>query len=826
MKNLLYDVRYSFRLMMKNVWFTILVVIILAVGIGANGAIFSAINSVLMRPLPYAEPERLVAISTNLPSSGTFQASSSSAEYLHLRNHGKSFSGVAGFSSPISYNLSGVAEPERIQSIYVTENFFSVLGAQPLLGRTFVEQDQNPGLTTLAVISHGLWTRRFGADPAAVGKTVLLDTEPFTVVGVMPPGFRHPTPLASLDVEVWVAAGFVGPPFEPPAVENRMMRLIGRLRPGVPVEQARAEMEALGGQLQAQYPDRYPADSGFNLDMRTLHESVVGDFRPVFLILLATVTIVLLIACTNIANLLLSKANARKGEMAIRAALGASRSRLIRQLLTESFMLSLLGAAVGLLLTVQLTQLLSALGQQYIPGLADASLDWRVLAYTLLVSVVTAILFGVAPALQISSPKVNEALKDGTRGSTGGVRHGKASSLLVVMEFSLALLLLVGAGLLLKSFWQLREVELGFNPDNLLTMQIALPFPTNLEGARYGAPAQRAAFYRQLLERLHALPDVESAAIVTALPMTAPPLMSQRNYPVITIRGREVKSSADLAKAEWHLVSPEYFHTIGARILRGRGVSEEDRIDAPPRVVVNQAFAQKYFGSDEAVGKYLKIGDETMGSPWMEIIGVLANFKNEGMDRDTIPELYVPYQQLPEANMSLVVRTAGAPENMTRAVVGAVRSVDPDQPVFQVRTMNEIMNSSLGVRNFSTVLLGVFAAVAIFLAAIGIYGVMSYYVTQRSREIGIRMALGAQQGDILRLILLRGLILSAIGISVGVLLALTATRLMSSLLYSVAPLDPAIFAAAAATLLGVGLAACWLPATRATRVNPVATLRG
>lgn len=829
MENLRFDLHYTFRLISKNIWFTVLVVLILAVGIGANAAVFSAVNSVLLRPLLYADPDRLIAVAANLSKMGIYLASSSSAEYLHLRENSKSFSEIGAYSSPISYNLSGVEEPERIESMYVTENFFSVLGVRPQLGRTFEPQDQNPGLTTLAVISHGLWTRRFGADPQTVGKVIRLDSDAFTIIGVMPPSFRHPTPLASLNVEVWIAAGFVAPPFEPPGRGSRMIRLIGRLKPQGDLEQARAEMKLLGSQLQAQYPDRYPPDSGFSLDLRPLQQRIVGDFRPVFLILMITVSFVLLIACTNVANLLLARANVRQREMAIRTALGASRGRLIRQLLTESIVLSLLGGAVGLLVTYWFSSFLTRMGQMYVPGITETRIDWRVLLFTLIVSCVTAILFGLAPSLQISKPQVNEMLKEGPRGSTGGVRRGKASALLVVTEFALALVLLIGAGLLVKSFWNLQKVDLGFNPDNLLTMQIALAIPNNLQGARYGTAEQRANFYKQLLERLRATPGVKSAGIVTALPMSAPPLLSQKNYPVITIRGREVRNPSDVAKTEWHLVSPEYFRTMGIPLLRGQGITELDGANASFRVVINEALAQRYFSNEEPIGKFLKLGPESSDAPWFEVIGVLSNFRNEGLDTKTVPEMYVPYYQLPEPSMSLVVRTAGDPASMAPAVIGAVRSIDRDQPVFQVRTMQDIMASSVGIRSFSTTLLGIFAIVALFLAGIGIYGVMSYSVTQRVHEIGIRMALGAQQSDILKLILLRGLLLAVIGCSIGVMVALLAglavTRLISGFLYGVTTLDPITFVLAAAILIGIGLIASCIPAFRATKVNPVVALR-
>lgn len=829
MKNLLADLRYTLRLIMKNLWFIVMVVIILAIGIGANAAVFSAVNSVLLRPLPYADSDRLIAITANLSNMGIHQASSSSVEYLYLREHSKTFSEISGYSSPISYNLSEVEEPERIQAMYVTDNFFSVMGVPPVLGRGFGPQDSNPGLTTLAVISHGLWTRRFASDPQIVGKIVRLDSEPFTIIGVMPASFRHPTQLASLNVEVWIAAGFVAPPFDPPSSESRMMRLVGRLKPETDLEQARAEMKVLGSQLQAQYPDRYPAASGFSIDVRPLQEHITGDFRPLFIILLIMVSLVLLIACSNVANLLLARANVRHREMAIRTALGASRGRLIRQLLTESTVLSLLGGTFGLLITYWFSNFLSRMGEKYVPGIAGTRIDWRVLIFTLIVSCVTAILFGLAPALQISKPQVNEMLKEGPRGSTGGVRRVRTSALLVITEFALALVLLIGAGLLVKSFWNMQKVDLGFNPDNLLTMQIALTIPNNLQGARYGTPEQRANFFKQLLERLRSTPGVKSAGIVTALPMSAPPLPGQKNYPVITIRGREIKDPSDVAKAEWHLVSADYFRTMGIPLARGQGIAESDGLNTPWRVVINEALSQRYFPNEDPIGRFLKLGGESSEAPWMEIIGVAGNFRNEGLDTKTIPEMYVPYFQIPEAMMSLVVRTDGDPASMTPAIIGAVRSVDPEQPVFQVRTMKDIMASSVGIRSFSTTLLGIFAIVALFLAGIGIYGVMSYSVMQRAHEIGIRMALGAKQSDIVKLILLRGLLLAVIGSSIGViavvLMGLAVTPLISSFLYEVAILDPITFVLAAILLVGIGLAASCIPAFRATKLNPVVALR-
>lgn len=827
-KNLLLDLHYALRLMRKDASLTATIVAILALGIGATVAIFSTMNSVLLRPLPYADPDRLVALATNLPGMGTHQALSSAAEYLHLRENSRTLSGVAGFSSPGSYNLSGVEDPERIQAILVTENFFSVMGVPPQLGRTHQPQDENPGVTTLAVISHSLWTRRFGADPEIIGQTVRLDANPFTIIGVMPASFRHPTPLASLNVEIWVAAGFTGTPFAPPSRENRNMWLLGRLAPQSSLEDARVEMKVLAHDLQAQYPERYPPDSGFNLDVRSLRERISGNFRPIFAMALVTVTFVLLIACTNVANLLLSRSNVRPREMAIRATLGASRQRLCRQLLTESLVLSLLGSALGLAIAWWFAKFLSGLGQLYVPGIADVQIDWHVLAFTLAVSVITAMLFGLAPSLHISKPQFSEILNDSSKGSTAGVRHRKASALLIVVEFALAFVLLIGAGLLLNSYWKVHKIDPGFNADHLLTMQIAL---STGPGARYGTPQQRADFYRQLIERLQAVPGVTSAGVVTALPMSASTLPTQpRNYPVVTIRDRELRNPNDVAKAEWHLVSSGYFRTMGIPLMRGRGITEQDDMKAPPCVVINQALAERYLPNEDALGKYLMIGEnDSSDAPWMEVIGIVRNFKNERLESQPVPEMYVPYYQLPEHAMSLVVRTQGEPASMAAAVISTVRVMDPDQPVFQVRTMETILASSLGILKFTAVILGIFALVALVLAAIGIYGVVSYSVAQRTHEIGIRMAVGAQQRQILKLVLNNGGRLVMIGTLIGALTAAlaasTVTRFIPGLSDGVAAVDLITLLIVAAILIGIGLTATCIPALRATRVDPLVTLR-
>ncbi len=813
--------------MRKDASLTVTIVVILAVGIGATVAIFSTINSVLLRPLPYVDPHRLVALAANLPGMGTHQASSSAVEYLHLRKNSRTFSALAGCSSPGSYNLSGLEAPERIQAILVTENFFSVMGVPPLLGGAHQPQDATPGVSNLAVISHSLWTRRFGADPQIVGKTIRLDTNPITIIGVMPAEFRHPTAIASLNIEIWVAAGFIAAPFEPPTDESRMIWLVARLKPESSLEEARVEMKVLAHDLQAQYPQRYPRDSGFNLEARLLHERITGNFRPIFVMAFVTVTFVLLIACTNVANLLLSRANARPREMAIRAALGASRERLCRQLLTESLVLSLLGSALGLAIAWGFSNFLSGLGQLYVPGIAAVWIDWRVLAFTLAVAVITAILFGLAPALHVSKPQFSELLNDSSKGSTAGVRNRKASALLVVVEFAMAFVLLMGAGLLLGSYWKLHKIDPGFNPDQLLTMQLALPIGP---GKRYGTPQQRADFFRQLLERLQAIPGVKSAGIVTALPMSVASLPAQpHNYPVVTIRGRELRNPNEVVKAQWHLVSPGYFRTMGIPLLRGRDITEQDDLLAPQRVVINQALAQRYLHNEDPIGKFLKLGRDSSQAPWMEVVGVVRNFKNERLDTQTVPEMYVPYYQLPEPAMSIVVRTEGDPASMAAAAIRAVRAMDPDQPVFQVRTMETILASSLGTLRFTAIIVVIFAAVALFLAGIGIYGVVSYSVAQRTHEIGIRMALGARQRQILKLVLQKGARLVMFGSLIGSLTALlamlTVTRFIPGLHYGVAAVDVITLLAVGAILVGIGLTATCIPALRATKVDPLVTLR-
>ncbi|PYS79346.1 MAG: ABC transporter permease [Acidobacteria bacterium] len=807
MKTLLQDLRYGLRMLLKNPGFTAVAVIALALGIGANSAIFSVVNSLLLRPLPFEQPGRLVQVWEANPQRGQTEVPASFPNFADWRDQNHVFEQMVAYSD-WSFNLTGAAEPERIRSAIVSPTFFSTLGIKPILGRTLLPDEDQPGKDLSVVISQRLWQRRFNSDPNVVGKTVDLNGKSFTVVGVI--AQTADLPGLSDDTELWapVSQGF--------GFTNRRghyLNVIARLKPGVGEAQAQADMNQIAAALSRQYPEAN-ADRGVRIV--PLQEQVVGDVRLALLVLLGAVVFVLLIASTNVANMLLARASSRRKEIAIRTALGAGRWRLIRQLLTESLLLALAGGTLGLLLALWGVDLLVAFGPSDLPRVKEVAMDGRVLAFTFAVSLATGLVFGLVPALQSSRPELNETLKEGGRSATGGASRRRVRSLLVVTEIALSLVLLVGAGLLLKSFFRLRAVNPGFNPQDVLTMQL------DLHGPNYQKGAQLTAFHDQLLDRVKALPGVEAVATASAVPVAPDAGFWHLSF---AIEG-QTPDPANRPVAFYNGVSPDYFRTMQIPVLRGRVFDEHDVKKAQGVVIINETLARKYFPGADPVGQRITLSDENpKEEDWATIIAVVKDTKPRELSGEPVAEMYMPYAQQPEVNMALMIRTTGRPDAVAAAVRREVLALDHDQPVYSVRTLPAVMSEAVATPRFRTSLLGLFAALALVLAVVGIYGVMSYAVAQRTHEFGIRMALGAQGRDVLKLVVGYGMALALAGVLIGLAASFALTRVMSGLLYGVAPTDPVTFACISLLLLAVALAACLVPARRAAKVDPMVALR-
>jgi putative ABC transport system permease protein len=809
MGTFLQDVRYGFRMLMKRPGFTVVAVVALALGIGANTAIFSVVNAVLLRPLPFKEPERLVAVWETNAKPGTEPNNRNEvalSNFLDWRAQNSVFDQLAALTYA-SVNLTGVAEPERIQSAVVTTNLFQTLGVEPLAGRAFLPEEENVKSPRAVVISHGLWQRRFGADPGVVGRTLTLNGNPTTVVGIMPQDFQLQFPI-SMAVDMWLPMRIDGA--AAPDRRYHYLYVLGRMKPGVSTEQAQSGMSAIVGQLQQQYPETN-ADKGANVI--PLHKQLVGNVEPYLYVLFGAVGFVLLIACANVANLLLARTSARQKEVAIRTALGASRLRLVRQLLTESVMLAVVGGLLGLLLAYWGIDLLIALSPGDVPRLGEIGLHGPVFAWTLLVSLLTGMLFGLAPALQASKPDLNEALKESGGRSTGGLKSSRLRNLLVVSEVALSLVLLIGAGLMIRSFVALQRTSPGFETKNLLTMNISLP------RQKYKERQQSVLFFNQLFERIRAVPGVRAVGGIDPLPLS-----ESDGTTSFVVEGGPALAMAERPEVGGRTITPDYFKAMGIPLLKGRFLTEQDREETPRALVINEALARKYWPGEEALGKRLGF-DEADKQVWWEVVGVVANVKHQRLDREAKPEVYFPFQQYPQNFLSLVVRTTQDPSGMTSAIRSQVLALDPDQPVFDIKTMDERLSKSVSQSRFIMLLLAAFSGLALALSAVGVYGVMAYTVAQRTHEIGIRVALGAQAKDVLRLVLGQGMRLTLIGVGVGLMAALLLTRVMASLLYGVTATDPLTFIAVAALLSAVALLACFIPARRALKVDPMVALR-
>ena len=821
------NLRYALRMLRKSPGFTVIAVLTIALGIGATTAIFSIVDATLLHPLPYPQPEQLVSVVDDLPGVGAKDVGMSVPEWHDLQR-----SGIFEYVSPQGFgsvNLTGSSQPTRARFSAVAPNYFALLGGvKPELGDLFNPEDQTPGFTLEVVISDGLWKRAFDADPGILGKSLRLDNDLYRVVGVIPGSFHNPgRTTEERNTEVWAAAGFAGAPAPPPLRKSHFLPgAIGRLKPGLTIAAAQSRLDALVASLQKEFPEDYPLQSAWTARLVPLKEAVVGNVRQSLILLLGAVGLVLLIGCVNVANLLLARASARGREMALRQALGAARNRLVSQLLTEGLLLSLVGGMAGLAILFWTKAFLLKILPDSLPRLNEVSVNWAVLLFALVASLLAGVIFGLAPALQASRPDLTLMLKQEGRGSTGSGEQARTRRVLVVTEFALSLVLMIAAGLLLRSFWDLLNVQLGFNPRNVMAVRVWLPIPNDPETDIYRTPAQGAAFLHEIERRGRTLPGVEEVAVGN---LAALPLGHGRDdlnrFPLI-FEGHETPiSQAPLVDASF--VTPEYFHLLGTTLLRGRLFSESDNEKVPGVAVINEVFARTYWPNENPVGKRLKLptpGDRSTLS-WNTVIGVLADARTESLADSSVPQMYLSLYQRTAKDLAIFVRgrldTAAMPVELREQV----QSVNPELPVFGAQMLNETVSDSLSERRFSMEMVGLFALTALLLAGLGIYGVISYIVSARTHEIGIRLALGAQSPNILRMILRQGLGLAIAGAAAGLVCALIVSHLMAGLLYGVRPADPLTFSGVAVLLIGVALLACYIPARRALRVDPLVALR-
>lgn len=816
MEILLQDFRYGIRMLFKKPGFTAVAIIALALGIGASTSIFSVINTVLLKPLPYEDPQQIVMVwQTSQQAAkvlGTSRLPATYADFYDWRDQNSVFESLAALDSWL-VNLTGQDEPHKLNGVRATPDLFSLLRVKPLIGRAFLPEEERPGSDRVVMLSYGLWQQRFGADPNIIGRSITLNDASFTIVGVLPNDFRF-TEGSNLPrvfkfaarVDIWT------PLVQTEArVKNRgnhNLAVVGRLKPGVTTEQAQAEMQTIARRIAEGYGGK-PDESGTKVV--SLREQIAGDIRPALLVLMGAVIFVLLIACANVAGLLLVRASARYKELAVRTALGASRARIIRQLLTESVLLALFGGGVGVLLALWGTDLLISLSPETISHIAPGGIDFRVLAFTLFVSLATGIVFGLVPALVSSKPNLNETLKEGGRGTTDS--RGRARNALVVAEIALALVLLVGAGLLIKSFAQLMRVDPGFNPEGVALMDVSLPY------TRYGDGSKRAEFFRQAVERIKSLPDVESVGINYSLPLSGADASN-----AFAIEDQPPLASGEWQSANLGTISQDYFRTLGIPLMRGREFTDQDRLDSQQVAIVDETMVRRYFGGDDPIGKRVRVG----GREWLTVVGVVGSVKSESLEGESRPYIYTPYAQRSSFWPSITIAMRSKTNDTTGLIASAKReinAIDKDQPVSNTTTLAELYKRAAAPQRFSMVLLSLFAGVALLLAGVGLYGVMSYSVSQRTHEIGIRMALGAQKSDVFNLVVRQAARVALIGVCAGLVAALVLTRLMSSLLFAVSTTDPVVYLAISLLLIAVVLLASYIPARRAMKVDPMTALR-
>ncbi|MEY2548157.1 MAG: hypothetical protein QOD64_739 [Verrucomicrobiota bacterium] len=815
---MIHTIRLAFRSLAKTPGFTAVAVITIALAIGANTAVFSLVNALLIRPLPFKAPQDLILLFEKFSGQGLDQIPVSAPEYLDWEKQTRSYERIAAFNFT-DFNLTGGDMPERVAGAVVTPSLFPLLGVEPIKGRVFSESEFGEGNDGVVMISERLWRRRFNSDPQVVGSQVPVNGKSLTVIGIMPAKFEFPLPLFGVQggtfaerADMWRPIAFTKD--ELGSRGSRSYGVVGRLKSGTTIAQAQAEANTIVANWHPLFPDNYEPSTKFGATIYPLHDLVIGGMRPALMILLGAVAMVLLIACANLTTMLLARAGAREREFAIRLALGAGRIQLIRQMLSESILLALAGATAGVLLAIWGLDLLRSIGTQTVPRLAEVGLDLRVLFVTLATAVVTGIVIGLVPALASGKPELTEALKEGGRGATSGLRRNRLRNALVVSEVALALVLLVGAGLLLKSFVRLQNVHPGFEPKNVLTMEVSLPL------LKYPRGKPVADFYAEATRRIKALPGVEAAAFTSILPLSG--TNSDSSF---AIEGRDHFAEKVFPDEEIRNITPEYFSVLKVPLLQGRFFNDGDQFDGPGVTIVNSSFAKKWFPNQDAVGKRIGFGDPRKPDmKWITIVGVVGDMRHRGLDLESKPEYYLPHNQRPYRGMILAVRSAQDPRSLTSTIRREITQLDPDLPAANVRTLEQVTADSIAPRRLSVVLIGVFAAVALVLASVGIYGVMSFLVVQRTHEMGVRMALGAQRGDVLRLVIGRAAKLVLLGTGAGLLLGILSSRALQALLFNVGAFDPMTFAGVTFALIAVSLLASYIPAVRATRADPMIAL--
>jgi putative ABC transport system permease protein len=809
MEKLFQDVRYGLRTLLKKPGFTAIAILTLALGIGANTAIFTVVNSVLLQALPFHEPDRLMTLWEKNLSRGQVHGSAGAADFNDWKNRNRSFTTLAAYFN-WNFNLTDVDEPRRIQAALVTEDFFQLLGVNPELGRTLDSEYFKEGNDNVVVLSHNFWRSYFGSTPNIIGQSITLNNASLKVVGVMPPNFRFP----ESEIEMW--SPFILTARHLQTREGRFLKVIGRLKPDVSVAQAQTDLSSIAGELAEQFPD---TNSDLSINLIPLHEELTGKARTPLLILLGTVGLVLLIACANVGNLLLVRAASRQKEIAIRLALGASRSRIIAQLLTESLLLAIAGGMVGLLLALWGRDLLITFSPGNIPRLDEIGIDIKVLIFTLLTSFLAAVIFGLLPALQVSKPDINVALKKEGRGSTGGLRNQLRYSL-VIAEVAIGVVILIGAGLLIKSFAKLQSIDSGFNAERIVSMSLMLPL------SKYPDSQKQITFFEQALERIRTLPGVVATGAIQDLPLKQSSAGEVNSMKMnFNIEGASPKQSGEALETAFRIITPDYFHTMTIPLIKGREFTPQDNVNTLPVILINQTMAERFWANDDPIGKRIRLGEPN--SPFYSIIGVVADVKHMGLEAEEGLVIYQPLAQKPEwlRWMTIVTRTNAEPLNLVAAIQGAIHQVDKNQPIYDIATMEQVLSKSVARPRFSTLLMSLFAFLAIALAAIGIFGVISYTVTERTQEIGIRLALGAQRRDVSKLVVGHGMRPVLIGLVLGLIASGLLTHLMKTLLFNISPTDPFTFFSVALIVMLVALVACYIPARRATRVDPMVALR-
>jgi predicted permease len=826
MENLLNDCRYAARRLRRSPGFTLAAVLTLALGIGANVAVFTVVQAVLLSPLPYPHPEQLVRVFDDLRGSNSRDIGLSAPELWDLRDRADVFQEISAIW-PTDANLTGGEKPERVEALATSTNYFTMLSARPELGRVYTANDERPGFIEGTVLSDGFWRRTFGGDPGAIGKKIRLDGDLYTIIGVMPPDFRHPGRSLDSDVEVWVAAGFNAPPFPVPAQRSRRMipGAIGMLRSGLSIAQAQARLKSFSAQLSRQYPTDYPALADWGLRLVSLREDLVGSMRTELFVLFGAVGFVLLIACVNLANLLLARSAGRQREIAVRRALGADRGRLVGQLLAENLLLSLISGGAAICALAAMKASLLKLAPADLPRLDDIGLSLRVVLFAFLISILTGVVFGLLPALQTVRPNQSVSLREGSRGSGSSKQQKNISRILVAGEIALSLVLLIGAGLLLRSFWHLLEVRPGFEPHQIITAKIWMPFPNDPAQDVYRITEKRAAYYQEVLRRVSLLPGVEQVAVGNgaSLPMSS----SRKNKSSFAIEGRAAESER-VPVAEVAIVSSGYFDVLKTPLLKGRVFTENDNSTGQRVAVIDEALERQYWKDSDPIGQHIQLTSRQasqVSAGNLTIVGVVGDIRSDGFDAAGAPHIYLSEPQSPAYNSVVYLRTAANPGALGEAIRREVQAVDQSIPVFGIQTMDNVVAKNLAARRFALEILGIFAIVAFLLACVGIYGVMAYTLSQRTGEIGLRMALGAQRSDVLKTILGEAALIVVVGVGAGLFGSVMLTRFLRTMLFEIKPTDPITFTALTILLAGVALMASFIPARRASRIDPLVALR-